>query len=151
MKRAQQVSDRLARENPGAHHYQRAKASSEITMASLLNQLGRRSESAKAYEDALASYEAILHKNSGVLFNIACAHACLASLIGAEPGLSPPRRALAARHLEDAMSALRRAVDTGYLAPKALTGDPDLAPLRSRPDFQRLVVDLVFEGDLFAK
>jgi tetratricopeptide (TPR) repeat protein len=151
MKRALVVSDRLARENPGAHHYQRAKASSQIVTASLLNQMGRRSESAKAYEDALASYEAVSPKNSGVIFNIACAHACLASLIGEEPGLTPPRRAVAARHLEDAMSALRRAVDTGYRNPKFFTSDPDLAPLRSRPDFQQLVAELVFEGDLFAK
>jgi hypothetical protein len=145
------VSDSQSRENPVAHQFQRAKASAEIMMASLLNQLGRPNESAKVYENALASYEAILHKNSGVMFNIACAHACLASLIGAEPNLAPARRALAARHLDDAMSALRRAVETGYRNPKFLTQDPDLAPLRSRPDFKRLVMDLVFEGDVFAK
>jgi hypothetical protein len=41
--------------------------------------------------------------------------------------------------LEQAMSCLRRAIAAGYRTAKSYRQDPDLDPLRSRPDFQRLL------------
>jgi hypothetical protein len=44
--------------------------------------------------------------------------------------------------LEDAMRYLQRAVDAGYNDPRKFRADLDLAPLRWRPPFQRLVASL---------
>ena len=49
-----------------------------------------------------------------------------------------------------AMSALRRAVARGYRAPDDLRTDPCLDPLRSRQDFQLLLLDLEFPDSPFA-
>jgi serine/threonine-protein kinase len=120
-------------------------------IASLLNQMGRRDEAARAYERALARHEALVHKNGTDLYNLACAHACLASLISADPfGRTPARRLEAARHLDAAMAALRDTVDAGHRPYDVFASDPDLAPLRSRPDFRRMMMDLAFPDDPFA-
>jgi tetratricopeptide (TPR) repeat protein len=151
MKRAQQVAERLARENPSVDHYQRSRAFSQIVTASLLNQMGRHAEATTTYERALANYEGLLNKNASVLYNIACAHACLASLIGRQPRPTPSQHALVPRHLDHAIAYLRQSIDTGYRDLRLIAGDHDLDPLRSRPDFQRLVMDPVFPNDPFAR
>jgi eukaryotic-like serine/threonine-protein kinase len=48
------------------------------------------------------------------------------------------------------MAALRRAVARGYRSPHALRTDPSLDPLRSRPDFELLLLDLEFPDDPFS-
>jgi serine/threonine-protein kinase len=48
------------------------------------------------------------------------------------------------------MVALRRAVAKGYRSPYALRTDPSLDPLRSRTDFQTLLLDLQLPDDPFA-
>jgi len=152
MRQAEEVLDRVARDNPDVAQYQSMKANQQLISASLLDQMGHRGEAMTAYEQALATYERILHPAAGYSYNMACAHACLASLISTEPGeLSPSRRAEAARHLDQAMAALHRAVQGGYRQVGLATRDPDLAPLRSRPDFQQLMLDLAFPTNPFAK
>ena len=46
---------------------------------------------------------------------------------------------------------LRRAVAAGYQRVEFLRTDPDLAPLRSREDFQRILLDAAFPDDPFAR
>ncbi len=48
-----------------------------------------------------------------------------------------------------AMEWLRRAVAAGYRNLTILRTDTDLDPLRSRPDFQLLMMDLEFPDDPF--
>jgi serine/threonine-protein kinase len=48
------------------------------------------------------------------------------------------------------MAALRRAVAQGYRALDVLRTDPSLDPLRSRADFQRLLLELQFPDSPFA-
>jgi hypothetical protein len=55
-----------------------------------------------------------------MLFNMGCYHARLGDL-------------------DEAMDYLRRAVAAGFTKAQSYREDPDLAPLRSRPDFQRLL------------
>jgi hypothetical protein len=50
-----------------------------------------------------------------------------------------------------AMEALRRAVAQGYTFPAIITRDIDLDPLRPRPDFQLLMMDLAMPADPFAR
>jgi hypothetical protein len=50
-----------------------------------------------------------------------------------------------------AMEWLRQAIAGGYRKPTVLQTDSDLDPLRSRPDFQLLMMDLEFPYDPFAR
>jgi serine/threonine-protein kinase len=80
---------------------------------------------------------------------LACTHAELAGLAGeAGSGMTASEgRAEADR----AMEWLRRAVAAGYQHVALMRKDPDLDPLRSRPDFQLLMMDLEFPDDPFAR
>jgi hypothetical protein len=49
------------------------------------------------------------------------------------------------------MDWLRQAVAGGYRKLTVLRTDLDLDPLRSRPDFQLLMMDLAFPDDPFAR
>jgi hypothetical protein len=53
--------------------------------------------------------------------------------------------------LERAIAALRRAVAEGFTQVEVIRNDPDLAPLRSREDFQALLMDLPFPADPFTR
>jgi tetratricopeptide (TPR) repeat protein len=52
---------------------------------------------------------------------------------------------------DEAVDHLSKAVALGYRNVKLMATDPDLDPLRSRPDFQLLMIDLTFPRDPFAK
>jgi hypothetical protein len=49
------------------------------------------------------------------------------------------------------MAVLRQAVGAGYRNVTWMKRDPDLDPLRMRPDFQALMADLAFPSDPFSK
>jgi len=49
-----------------------------------------------------------------------------------------------------AMMMLRRAVAAGYRNLRQMRGDKDLDPIRSRPDFQMLMLDVAFPDRPFA-
>jgi hypothetical protein len=49
------------------------------------------------------------------------------------------------------MGVLRRAIAAGYREVDWMQRDPDLDPLRSRPDFQLLMMDLAFPAKSFAQ
>ena len=49
------------------------------------------------------------------------------------------------------MAALHQAVAAGYRDPAWLMADPDLAAIRSRPDFRLLVMDQAMPDHPFAR
>ena len=49
------------------------------------------------------------------------------------------------------MKSLRRAVAAGWNRPAHMRADTDLDPIRSRPDYQMLVLDLAMPADPFAR
>ena len=79
----------------------------------------------------------------------ACCHGSLAGLAGAAgSGISA---AEAASQAEEAMAILRRAVAGGYRDVDHLRVEPGLNPLRTRDDFQLLMMDLAFPAEPFAR
>jgi serine/threonine-protein kinase len=82
-------------------------------------------------------------------YNLACAHAQLAT-IAAMPG-SGMTAADGRAEAERAMQWLHGAVAAGYRNAALMRRDRDLDPLRSRPDFQLLMMDLEFPDDPFAR
>jgi tetratricopeptide (TPR) repeat protein len=73
-------------------------------------------------------------------YNIACLFA-LSSAAAANDGKLAPadRTRLKGRYADRAMESLRQAVAKGFQSAPAMKSDQDLAPLRSREDFQKLV------------
>jgi serine/threonine-protein kinase len=82
-------------------------------------------------------------------YNLACGHATLAG-IGTIPG-SGMSAVEGQAEAERAMHWLHRAVVRGYRNIALMRRDHDLDPLRSRPDFQLLMMDLEFPDDPFAR
>ena len=82
-------------------------------------------------------------------FLLACCHAGLAGLAG-RPG-SGVSAAEGADQAEKAMAVLRQAVTLGYRNPDAYRTESALDPLRNRPDFRALMMDLVFPTEAFAE
>jgi serine/threonine-protein kinase len=81
-------------------------------------------------------------------YNLACGHAQLAA-IAAKPG-SGMTAADGQAEAERAMHWLHLTVATGYRNLALMRKDHDLDPLRSRPDFQFLMMDLSMPDDPFA-
>ncbi len=79
----------------------------------------------KRYEDAIRAYAPLLRENPHdpvANYNVACA----CSLLG---------------KTERAMAFLERAVEGGYLDFEHMKRDPDLAPLKALPAFERILAD----------
>jgi serine/threonine-protein kinase len=83
-----------------------------------------------------------------IFYNLACAYSrwSAASFRGAAP--APAEREACAAW---GMSALRRAVAAGFKNVGHIARDTDLDPLRSRRDFQALLMDLSFPADPFRR
>jgi serine/threonine-protein kinase len=89
------------------------------------------------------------HLNSGDYCDIARAQSLLSGLaLEAASGLTATEGRAAA---DAAMASLRQAAALGWRDAPALATDPDLAPIRSRPDFQMLKLDVAFPADAFAR
>jgi serine/threonine-protein kinase len=104
-------------------------------------QSGQPEEARRSLGQALAIWEELGDPSGLRLYQRASALAQLSDL--AEPGRGP---AIA----DEAMRTLRRAIAAGFRDPFSYQGDINLDPLRPRPDFQRMVMDLLFPDDPFA-
>ena len=84
----------------------------------------------------------------GARYDLVRNHALLAGLATeAGSGLSPEE---ALPEADRAMALLKRLVAEGFRDAKMST-EPDLAPLRDRPGFRLLMMDLAFPKDAFAR
>jgi eukaryotic-like serine/threonine-protein kinase len=109
----------------------------------------RTAEAAASVRQGLAIMERLPGSEPHNHYNLACAHALLAR-IASEPG-SGMGAAEGQAEADRAMDSLRRAVAAGYGNLTHMRVDPDLDPLRSRPDFQMLLMDLAFPIEPFAR
>ena len=104
--------------------------------------LAGRGEHARATDDAnaVARQEGVGQVNH---YNIACVFAVSSAAAENDGKLAPADRTrLKAQYADRAMDFLRQAVAEGYQDTSMLKGDPDLASLRSREDFQKLVREM---------
>jgi serine/threonine-protein kinase len=82
-------------------------------------------------------------------YNLACGYATLAGIAIEPDSAMTVTEGRAAG--ERAMQWLQRAVARGYRNVALMQRDHDIDPLRSRPDFQLLMMDLEFPDDPFAR
>jgi eukaryotic-like serine/threonine-protein kinase len=98
---------------------------------------------------AIALYKTVAGQDGECLFFYACCHASLSSVAGLPgTGMSDSARDAEA---DRAVALLVRAVEVGYSAPYTYRNEPALDPLRDRPDFQLLMLDLAYPSDPFAR
>jgi serine/threonine-protein kinase len=146
------IRQRLAETNPSVTDLQLDLAQSLARVGRLKQQAGRAAEADALFEQFRQTIAVLAHLptlNPVDLYNLACSHAILAG-VAAQPGSSMTtgeRQAEADR----AIQWLGRAIAAGYRKLALIQSDPDLDPLRSRSDFQLLMLDLAFPADPFAR
>jgi eukaryotic-like serine/threonine-protein kinase len=149
--RARAILQRLADANPTLTFFQ-------ITLAICHAHMGHVRQKAMRPSDAVAEFEksvGILERLSKLepsgynLYNLACFQSLLSGA-AAQPG-SGLTHDDARRLGGQAVATLRRAVAAGMEDVAFMRRDPDLDPIRMRPDFQLLLMDLDFPAESFAK
>jgi serine/threonine-protein kinase len=149
--RARAILQKLADANPTLILFQSRLAMSHAYVGLARQRAGRPSEAAGEFRRAIAIMERLsdLQPDGYNLYNLACFRSLLSG-IGAQPGsrLTP---AEVDRLGEQAVETLRRAVAAGLRDVAFMRRDTDLDPLRSRPDFQLLLMDLAFPEEPYAR
>jgi serine/threonine protein kinase len=122
--------------------------------AKLQREYGFASDSLESYllcHDSYVAMESRFTRFKGMVpYNDACIQAQCAGLLA----MMPPSAKQAAEHdrfANGATIALKRAIEAGFDDIKQLQSDSDLNPIRSRPEFQAMIDDLVFPSNPFAR
>ena len=110
---------------------------------------GRPADAVAHYRQSIAILEGLKKPRALDFYDMACCHS-LISAAAAQPG-SGMSAAEGAAEAELAVAGVRKAIDAGYSnLVWVRTGDPDLNPIRSRPDFQALMMDVSMPVEPFA-
>ena len=151
-RKAHAVLEPLARDHPDVYYYQTTLAYNCRGLARVSAQLGRAEEALRWLDQAAAIDQRYADTHALSRYDLACDLALSVPLVS-QAGGSPSAGAEARRRerADRAMEALRRAIAQGYTFPAIITGDADLDPLRPRPDFRLLMMDLAMPGDPFAR
>jgi tetratricopeptide (TPR) repeat protein/tRNA A-37 threonylcarbamoyl transferase component Bud32 len=108
---------------------------------------GRVAEAAADFRFSADLIGRLANPSAEDLYTLTCSHALLSALAHkSDSGLSATE---GRGEADSAMVALRRAVDAGWRDVSAARHDSDLGPIRSRPDFRLLMLDLEFPADPF--
>jgi serine/threonine-protein kinase len=113
-----------------------------------LQQCGRPAKAAAAFRESIAALRGLKSPSPEDDYNMACNQSLLCGVASEKgSGLTAADGRAAA---EEAMRTLRQAAAAGWCNAALMRADPDLAPIRSRPDFQLLVLDMAFPEQPFA-
>ena len=113
---------------------------------------GRPAEALAAFQRAAEALESLPQRFPNDHYNLACNLALCIPLVGAgKPELTVEDRALRDELTRRAMAALRLSVGAGYANLRQIRNDSDLDSLRSRDDFQLVLMDLAFPTDPFPR
>ena len=147
--RAITIMEDLAREFPGSTEYRDLLAECYLSRSLTRRALGDPAGAAADARRAVALFDALPPRSGERWFLSAGAHAALAGLAGQDgSGVSA---AEATSEAETAVALLRKAVGVGYRNPDAYRTEDALDPLRGRPDFRLLMLDVVFPAEPFAR
>ncbi len=147
--RALAVREPLVEAHPDVADYRAGLGETYLRLGQVRCDMENLAGAAAAWKRACAHYDGTKSLSGEPTFFRACCHAGLAGLAG-RPG-SGVSAAEGADQAEKAMAVLRQAVAMGYRNPNAYRTESALDPLRNRPDFQLLMMDLVFPTKPFAE
>ena len=149
--RAAAIRADLTRDYPTFTVYRSDLATSLANLGSVQNRLGRPAEALESFRQATAILEKLPSPGATDHYNLACVYSLCSSVVGADPSnLSDSERSDRRWYADRAVVELRRAIALGYRELAWIRRDVDLDPLRSRDDFQSLLLDLAFPADSFA-
>ena len=143
--RAITVGEALVKENPLFPIYRSHLASSLRRLGLTRLALGDSIGAAAAARRALEILDSLPSRSGEEWFETACCYTALAGREGT--GVSAT---VAASEADMAIGMLRRAVEMGYLSRDTYRTETALDPIRGRPDFQLLVMDLAFPAQPYA-
>jgi serine/threonine-protein kinase len=147
--RAITILSHLANDHPGVIVFPRFLALCYGHTGGIHLKAGRPVEAAAAARRAVSLLEQLPTLEPIDCYNLACDHAKLAHVSALSgSGMSAVEGRAEA---ERAMQWLHRALARGYRNVALMRRDPDLDPLRSRDDFQLLMMDLSMPDDPFAR
>ena len=139
----------LVRNHPQVTQYRGGLAETHLRTGQVYLEAGDLADTSVAWRRAIELYDGLKSLNGEQTFFRSCCHAGLAGLAGL-PGSEVPA-ADGQAESDRAMSWVRRAGKLGYRNPDAYRTESALDPIRSRPDFQLLMLDLAFPADPFAR
>jgi eukaryotic-like serine/threonine-protein kinase len=146
--RALSVREPLVEAHPDLPSYHAGLGETYLRLGQVRCDMKDVAGAAAAWKRASTHYEANNSLDGEQTFFWACCHAGLAGLAG-RPG-SGLSAVEAAQHAEKAMGLLRQTNTIGYRSADAYRTESALDPLRNRPDFRALMMDLVFPTKPFA-
>jgi serine/threonine-protein kinase len=139
---------KLTDAHPSVILWQSELATNLVSRGGMYITAGRTAEAVASLREAVAVWTSQPTREPKDLYNLGCAHALLARLAD-QPG-SGITAADGRVEADRAMESLRQAVASGYLKLRVMRADTDLDGLRSRRDFQLLLLDLALPADAFA-
>ena len=90
--------------------------------------------------EAVAKLRELKTATGGQLYNAACIYSrCAASIKADEKELTTAQSAARQKHVAGALATLREAIAAGFDKFDHLKNDPQLAPVRNLPEFQKLL------------
>ncbi len=149
LEKGRAIRQALANANPRVTGLQRDLAISLLAIGELHQKAGRAAEAVEAFRKALTILERLPRLPPLDHFNVAMIRAGLAE-VAPKPG-SGLSAAEGRAEADQAMTWLRKAVDGGFRPLAAIRSEDVFNALRSRPDFQLLLMDLAFPQDPFAR
>ena len=141
------IAGTLARDNPESQTIQVERATLERRRGEALGSAGRPAEGAAALRRSITILAGLSQLGAGDLFELATAHADLASLGDSKGSLVSAYESPA--EVNAALAALRQAIAAGYRDTRAVATTHAFDILRARGDFPAILADLVFPVDPF--
>ena len=105
-----------------------------------MQKCGQPAEAMRDFRRSINIFEEMTEPTPGDLYDLACNQSLLSGVVGHQR---------AGREADRAMDTLHRAFAAGWRDAAWMRTDPDLDPIRSRPDFQVLMMDMEFPSDPF--
>jgi serine/threonine-protein kinase len=134
--------------NPSTPAYRSDLADTYRRRGVAMRKCGRLADAVRDFRQSNTILRELKEPTAGDHYNLARAQSLISGAAAeAGSGLSAAEGRAAA---EEAMTTLHRAVSTGWQDLGLMRTDPDLDPIRSRSDFQLLMMDLAFPAEPFA-
>ena len=141
------LCEELVREVPSSPYFQFQAARGYGTLGKALLKAGSQGEALAILRKSVAILETSHNLNDR--YNLACTLALASTVADPTEGQAAADRQR--RDADRAVATIRRAIERGWANSTVLKTDPDFDALRSRPDFQLLMMDLAFPAEPFLR
>jgi tetratricopeptide (TPR) repeat protein len=150
--RAVPINAKITRQYPSILALQLRGAYIHNRIGRLHRAAGRNVEAIRSFEQALSLLDVAMEARWTTLYQQACTQSLWCQLISlVRSDLSDEERAKRDRYADRAIAALRSLIDGGFRSAELIASDTDFEFVRSREDFQLLMMDLAFPAEPFAR